>query len=236
MNKLLLMFLSIILINCSLAQSNCEYLIHELKDKLLNDRPQNYNSALNLSQTFSADWMIAGCDRSSNEFKIIKNELRTFIESVYSGKSANEFYFTFLYDSLHIKDQSIEEIEFEEEEEPAVLFAVVEDPPIFYNCNKSDSREEKKICFQQGVMLHIKKNFEYPKIAKEMGISERIIVNFEVGKDGKVINAKVVRGDDKHLKAEALRLVKSIPKLIPAQQRGQAVSCTFTVPINFSLK
>ena len=244
MKKLVLIFTSIILINFTQAQSNCEYLIFKLTDELSNDRPQNYNSALKLSQTFSANWMIAGCDRNSNEFMIIKNELRTFVEYIYSGKSADEFYFTFLNDSFYINNQTIdkvndnlEEIEFEEEEEEeAVLFAVVEDPPIFYNCNKSASREEKMKCFQQGVMKHVADNFEYPAISKEMGISEKILVNFHVGKDGKIINAQVIRGEDKYLKAEALRLVKSIPKLIPANQRGQAVNCTFTIPISFTLQ
>ena len=79
-------------------------------------------------------------------------------------------------------------------------------------------------------------NFEYPAIAKEMGISERIIVNFVVSKEGKITNAQVVRGNDKHLKKEALRLVESIPEVIPAKQRGQAVAITFTVPISFTLQ
>ena len=141
-----------------------------------------------------------------------------------------------------VVDQEVSFLEENEEVDEVIDFAVVEGSPIFPGCkpskksNLSDRKEEDKQCLNKGIMKHIKKNFKYPKIAKEMGISERIIVNFEVGKDGKIINAKVVRGEDKHLKAEALRLVKSIPKLIPAQQRGQAVSCTFTVPINFSLK
>jgi len=133
-------------------------------------------------------------------------------------------------------EEEIIEIFEEEEEEEAVLFAVVEDPPLFSHCNRSASREEKQACFQKGVMEHIQKNFKYPAISKEMGISERIIVNFHVSKVGKIVNVQVVRGQDKHLKAEALRLVKSIPTLVPAKQRGQAVSVSFTVPISFTLQ
>ena len=43
-------------------------------------------------------------------------------------------------------------------------------------------------------MQHILDNFEYPAISKEMGISERIIVNFHVSKEGQIINVQVVRG------------------------------------------
>ena len=77
---------------------------------------------------------------------------------------------------------------------------------------------------------------EYPAIAKEMGISEKIFIEFVIEKSGKVTSARVVRGEDKHLRQEALRLVRSIPKMIPAKQRGTAVAVTFTLPINFSLQ
>ena len=46
----------------------------------------------------------------------------------------------------------------------------------------------------------------------------------------------MVRGEDKHLRQEALRLVNTIPKMTPAKQRGKPVSVTFTLPINFSLQ
>ena len=71
---------------------------------------------------------------------------------------------------------------------------------------------------------------------KEMGISEKIFVQFVIDKAGKITKATVVRGEDKHLKGEALRLVNSIPKLQAAKQRGKAVPCSFTVPINFKLQ
>ena len=61
-------------------------------------------------------------------------------------------------------------------------------------------------------------------------------VEFVIEKSGKVTSARVVRGEDKHLRQEALRLVRSIPTMIPAKQRGTAVAVTFTLPINFSLQ
>ena len=52
-----------------------------------------------------------------------------------------------------------------------------------------------------------------------MGISEKIFVQFVIDKAGIITKATVVRGQDKHLKNEAIRLVNSIPKLQPAKQR-----------------
>jgi len=132
-------------------------------------------------------------------------------------------------------EDEIIEIEEEEEEDEIFNFAVVEDKPIFPGC-ENVSKEERYVCFQQGIMKHIRKNFKYPAIAKEMGISEKIFVQFVIDKSGNITNSLVVRGEDRHLKKEALRLVNSIPKLKAAKQRGKPVPCSFTVPINFKLQ
>ena len=136
-----------------------------------------------------------------------------------------------------------EEIEFEEEEEvdEVIDFAVVEGSPIFPGCKPSkksslsERKEEDKQCLNKGIMKHIKKNFKYPKIAKEMGIQEKIYVKFIIDKTGLITDVKVLRGEDKYLKEEAMRLVQSIPSMTPANQRGKPVSVNYTIPINFML-
>jgi len=132
-------------------------------------------------------------------------------------------------------EEEIIEIEEEEEDDEIFNFAVVEDKPIFPGC-EDVSKQERYMCFQQGIMKHIRNNFKYPAIPKEMGISEKIFVQFVIDKTGKITKATVVRGEDKHLKQEAVRLVNSIPKLQAAKQRGKSVPCSFTVPINFKLQ
>ena len=132
-------------------------------------------------------------------------------------------------------EDEIIEIEEEEEDDEVFNFAVVEDKPIFPGC-EDVSKEERYTCFQQGIMKHIRNNFKYPAIPKEMGVSEKIFVQFVIDKSGRITKATVVRGEDKHLRKEALRLVNSIPKLQAAKQRGKSVPCSFTVPINFKLQ
>ena len=72
-------------------------------------------------------------------------------------------------------------------------------------------------------------------IAKEYNITGKVFIQFIVDKTGSVINVKVVRGVDKNLDAEAVRVIKSLPKYKPGKQRGKAVRVMFTVPINFTL-
>ncbi|WP_462319463.1 energy transducer TonB, partial [Marinilabilia sp.] len=81
----------------------------------------------------------------------------------------------------------------------------------------------------------ISRNVQYPVEAKENGIQGRVYVKFVVDKDGSIIDVRIVRGISPSLNAEAIRLVKSMPKWKPGRQRGKAVAVTYTVPINFVL-
>ena len=86
-----------------------------------------------------------------------------------------------------------------------------------------------------GLMKFIKKNIKYPKIAKDNNITGKVYVSFIVDKSGSATNVKIVRGVDENLDAEAIRVIKSLPKYKPGKQRGKAVRVMFTIPINFKL-
>jgi len=86
-----------------------------------------------------------------------------------------------------------------------------------------------------GLMRYLQKNIKYPPLAKEYNIQGKVYVSYMVEKDGSVDSVKVVRGVDKNLDAEAIRVVKSLPKYKPGTQRGKAVRVMFTIPINFTL-
>ena len=111
-------------------------------------------------------------------------------------------------------------IEIEEDDEE--FFMVVENMPEFPGGDL-------------GLMKFIQKNVRYPAIAKEYNITGKVYVSFIVDKQGKVTNVKIVRGVDKNLDAEALRVVSLLPKYRPGKQRGKAVRVMFTIPINFTL-
>ena len=85
------------------------------------------------------------------------------------------------------------------------------------------------------LMQYFRKNMRYPEAAKKRGTQGRVVVRFVVGKDGSVRNPKVLRPVDEELDAEAIRLVKAMPKWKPGMEGGQAVDAKFTVPVKFSL-
>ncbi len=154
---------------------------------------------------------------------------------------------TVVEDDVEIEEELIvQDVEADEEEiveiiedidedvDEIINFAAVEDKPIFPGC-EDVPKDQRVQCFQQKMMKRISKNFEYPPMAKEMNIQEKIYVEFVIGKDGKITDARVVKGSDPDLKKEALRLVNLLPGLKPAKQRGKPVRTKYTVPISFKL-
>jgi len=127
-------------------------------------------------------------------------------------------------DEIEIEDtESDEDVEIEiEEEDDEEFFMVVENMPEFPGGDL-------------GLMKYIQKNVKYPAIAKEYNITGKVYVSFIVDRSGSVTNVKIVRGVDKNLDAEAMRVVKSLPRYTPGRQRGKAVRVMFTIPINFTL-
>ncbi|MEN8137375.1 MAG: TonB family protein [Bacteroidota bacterium] len=124
----------------------------------------------------------------------------------------------------------------EEEEEEVYNFQIVESQPIYPGCEGYSSKQSRYMCFQKQIMAHVKKNFKYPEVAKEMGIQGRVIIKFVIGKDGIIKDVGVLRGIDKSLDEEALRIVEALPKMTPATQRGRPVPVSFMLPINFQLQ
>lgn len=133
--------------------------------------------------------------------------------------------------------EEVEVIEIEEEVSDEVLsFAVVESVPVFPGCEDAKDNNERKLCFQQNILRFVSRNFEFPEMARQMGIQGRVYVNFVIERDGSVSNVEVVRGIDALLDDEAVRVVKKLPKFTPAKQRGKPVRMSFTLPINAKLQ
>lgn len=117
--------------------------------------------------------------------------------------------------------QTVEESEEEDDEQQ--VFIIVEDMPEFPGGNMALSK-------------FIADNIRYPESAKANKIEGRVYLSFVIDKDGSVINVKVVRGVNAELDAEAIRVIKLMPKWTPGKQRGKAVAVSYTLPIVFSLQ
>jgi len=89
---------------------------------------------------------------------------------------------------------------------------------------------------QTALRQFIAQSVKYPTEASSKGIQGKVFINFVVGKDGSVKNAKIARGVDPSLDKEALRVVNSLPKWNPGRNKGEVVAVSYTLPINFVLQ
>ena len=81
----------------------------------------------------------------------------------------------------------------------------------------------------------IQKNLKYPESAKEKGLEGRVFIGFVVEKDGSLSSFQVLRGVSEDIDAEALRVLKMMPKWKPGIQDGKPVRVQYTMPFNFKL-
>ena len=109
-------------------------------------------------------------------------------------------------------------------EEEGEIFFIVEDMPTFQGQDHEYFRQ------------WIQENMRYPQRAAEAGISGRVIVQFVVEPDGSISSVEVVRGVDRSLDEEAIRVIENSPRWEPGKQRGEPVRVRFTFPINFVLE
>lgn len=115
-----------------------------------------------------------------------------------------------------------------------IPFILIENAPVFPGCENEPTEKEKKACFQEMMLKHIKRNFNYPEVAQEMGLQGRVTVVFTVQKDGSIGDVKL-RGPHESLEKEAARIISKLPKMTPGKQRGTAVKVPYAIPITFKL-
>lgn len=89
---------------------------------------------------------------------------------------------------------------------------------------------------QAALMKWLQNNLRYPERAQQNDIQGRVIVKFVVNADGSIEQAQVVKGVDKDLDNEAIRVVKRMPKWQPGKNNGVAVRSYFTLPVTFKLQ
>ena len=89
---------------------------------------------------------------------------------------------------------------------------------------------------EEAMMRFLSQVTRYPQRAQDFGIQGCVVVGFIVEKDGSLTDVKVLRHVDIDLDAEALRVVKGMPKWIPGCQDEQLVRVRYNVPVSFRLK
>lgn len=125
---------------------------------------------------------------------------------------------SFLFLVLSVLYSSAQESQNDEKE----VYTIVETMPLYPGGDKE-------------LLEFVSNNVEYPKKAKDAGITGVVYVSYIVNKKGKVKKVRVVRGADKLLNKAAVKCIKKIKGYKPGTQKGKPVNVQFTIPIRFNL-
>ncbi|MCR4658914.1 MAG: energy transducer TonB [Bacteroidales bacterium] len=128
-------------------------------------------------------------------------------------------------DNANQAAQEFTPVQVEEEEEVVEeeIFTVVENDPEFPGG-------------MEALYKYLRESIKYPQIAKENNITGRVFVTFVVEKDGSIANPRILRDIGGGCGAEAIRVVKAMPKWTPGKQRGKPVRVQFNLPVSFNLQ
>ncbi|BCY28106.1 M56 family metallopeptidase [Flavobacterium okayamense] len=121
-------------------------------------------------------------------------------------------------------------------EKNEISFSEVDEVPRFLQC-ENVSKEDAMKCFNEKMMEHITKNFNYPKEAAKKNIQGQVSIQFIIDKEGNIkdiVTHGPVNGE--LLEKEARRIISLLPKLIPAKHKGKTVNIKYGLPLTFKLQ
>ncbi len=110
----------------------------------------------------------------------------------------------------------------EEDHEP-ITFVVVEQMPEFPGGNKA-------------LIRYLSNAIKYPESSLDNGIQGKVYLKFIINEQGIPEQITILRGVNKALDAEAVRVIKEMPQWTPGKQRNKAVKVWYTLPINFAIR
>ena len=89
---------------------------------------------------------------------------------------------------------------------------------------------------EAGLLRYLQENIQYPPEAAKNNVQGRVILQFVVDKTGQVGEVKILRSVSEELDAEAVRVVKTLPKFEPGRQDGKPVAVWYTLPVSFNIR
>lgn len=116
----------------------------------------------------------------------------------------------------------------------SVPFAIVEKVPAFAGCEDL-SGDARKDCTSSKISEFVNKNFN-TDLGRELGLTgiNRVIVQFKINDQGNIQEVRA-RAPKPELEEEAIRVIKAIPQLYPAEQNGSPVAVMYSLPIAFQV-
>jgi len=109
--------------------------------------------------------------------------------------------------------------------------------PVYPGCEKKITELDKKKCLSSKMYKHILRKFN-SDVANNSGLKagiHEVRVSYIIDRAGyaTVLN---VRGESKELETEAIRVIQSLPKMVPGTINGKRSKTLYNIPIKFNVQ
>jgi len=119
------------------------------------------------------------------------------------------------------------------QQDKELTFKDIDKVPVYPGCEGMSNDEAKK-CFTQNVAQHVVKEFSKDIKNAEITGRQKIVVQFVIDSNGDIKDV-TAKSDFKELQDEAIRVAKTLPKMIPGEHQGKKVAVQFALPILFEI-
>jgi TonB family protein len=87
----------------------------------------------------------------------------------------------------------------------------------------------------QAVTQLVSKELKYPRKSRKAGVEGTVFVGFVVQPDGTVADVHIVKGLNKEMNEEVLRVMKKMDKWKPGTRNGMPIKSKFVMPVKCEL-
>lgn len=166
--------------------------------------------------------------KSDNSIAVLdKNDETIFVKRFNTEKEKK--------DDNEIKSNNIAEPKKQLKDTDDIPYAVIEEVPIYPGCGELNTNEERKECMSNYISSMVIYNFN-SQLANNLGLSgrQRISVQFKIDTNGFIVEV-LARAPHPALEEETIRVMNTLPRVIPGKQRGQKVNVMYSLPILFQV-
>ncbi len=88
---------------------------------------------------------------------------------------------------------------------------------------------------EKAMAAYLSERLQYPQLARENRIQGTVYLQMVIEADGSITHVKLARGIGYGCDAEAMRIVRNMPRWNPGLQDGEPVPVIYTIPIAFKI-
>ncbi len=113
------------------------------------------------------------------------------------------------------------------------IYKIVEEMPLYGECQNELGHAEKKLCSDKSILSFLSDNIIYPEQARLNKTEGIVVVKVIIDETGTISDSEIIKDIGDGCGDEALRVIRTMGKWKPGQQKGVLVKVEQYIPVKF---